>query len=122
MNPHMTQQMNQINSQMSQINPFGAQNTPNSQNAELMKQIGQVLKNPNEAEKTEQLGEIIFYHLLMFISKFNLNTSEGKYDDPTLCSKLTGMFLSIEEKDLLEIIPNNDILVLTVKDVVKVYI
>ncbi len=127
MTQQMTQQMNQINSQMSQINPFGNTNTVpmrnnNNTDPEFISKIVSILKNPNVEERTDQLGEIIFYYLLKFIAKFNLNVSEGRFDDPTLCSKLTGMFLSIEEKDLLEILSKNDILVLTIKDVVNVII
>jgi hypothetical protein len=111
-----TSHMNQINSQMTQINPFGEQRNPDS---EIINDVQNILKTDSE-EKTELLGETIFYYLLRFIAKYNLNNSEGKFDDPALCSKLTGMFLSIEVKDLLEILSNSQYLVFTIKDVLKV--
>lgn len=118
-NNQLNPQINQINSQMSQINPFGFGMKP-TQDTEFINNVLRILKNPNNEEKTEQLGETIFYYLINFIAKYNLNTSEGRFDDPTLCSKLTGMFLSIDEKDLLEILSNNEILIITIKDVVNV--
>jgi hypothetical protein len=120
-NPNMSNpQFNQINSQMSQISPFNNQPIKSSEDIEFMNEVNRIMRIPNSDEKTELLGESIFYYLLRFISKYNLNISKGRFDDPTLCSKLTGMFLSIEEKDLLDIFTNQDVLTMTIKDVLMV--
>jgi RNA recognition motif-containing protein len=120
-NPHVNAQMNQINSQISQINPFGnPQVNKSSEDLEFLEEVKKILRKGASDERTEHLGETIFYYLLRFISKYNLNTSKGRFDDPTLCSKLTGMFLSIEEADLMEIISKNEVLTMTIMDVVNV--
>ncbi len=120
-NPHVNAQMTQINSQISQINPFGnPQVVKSSEDLEFLEEVKKILRKTPSDERTEHLGETIFYYLLRFISKYNLNTSKGRFDDPTLCSKLTGMFLSIEEADLMEIISKNDVLTMTIMDVVNV--
>ncbi len=119
-NPNMNPQMNQINSQMSQISPFGNTQIKSAEDIEFLNEVNKIFRNPNSDEKTESLGETVFYYLLRFISKFNLNISKGRFDDPTLCSKLTGMFLSIDEKDLLEIFSNQEVLTMTINDVLMV--
>jgi hypothetical protein len=124
LNMHINPQLSQINSQMSQISPFNAQPTKSSEEVEFLNEINKILRSPNSEERTELLGETIFYYLLRFIAKYNLNISKGRFDDPTLCSKLTGMFLSIEEKDLLDIFSNQEVLTITINDVlmVKIYL
>lgn len=120
LNMHLNPQLSQINSQMSQISPFNVQPIKSSEEVEFLNEINKILRSANSEEKTELLGETIFYYLLRFIAKYNLNTSKGRFDDPTLCSKLTGMFLSIEEKDLLDIFSNQEVLTITINDVLMV--
>jgi hypothetical protein len=120
LNMHINPQLSQINSQMSQISPFNAQPIKSSEEVEFFNEINKILRSANTDERTELLGETIFYYLLRFIAKYNLNTSKGRFDDPTLCSKLTGMFLSIEEKDLLDIFSNQEVLTITINDVLMV--
>jgi RNA recognition motif-containing protein len=118
-NQQMNSQVNQITSQMNQMKPFGAPQKA-QEDIDFLNDVQKILKDSSLEDKTESLGEVMFYYLLRFIAKFNLNRSNGKFDDPTLCSKLTGMFLSIEEKDLMDILTNTEVLTITINDVVGV--
>ena len=92
----------------------------NQDNVELVNKIKQIISIPNLEERKELLGETIFYFLLRFIPTFNLNQTSGKFSDDVLCSKLTGIFLHTDEKELVNILSNVEILVLTIKDVINV--
>jgi hypothetical protein len=92
----------------------------NTDNFELVNKIKQIIAIPNLDERKELLGETIFYFLLRFIPSLNLNQTFGKFSDDVLCSKLTGIFLHTDEKELVNILSNIEILVLTIKDVINV--
>ena len=90
-------------------------------NLEIINKIKSILKQtPFGDERREILGETLFYFLLHFIKSYSLNTSSGLFDDATLCSKLTGILINLDESDLVEILGNNEILNGTVKDVTRV--
>jgi hypothetical protein len=92
-------------------------------NIEFVNEIKKILLIQNTEERNELLGETIFYFLLHhLIPKYNLNITRGKYDDTILCSKLTGILLHTDEAELLEIVSNTEILLLTIKDVIMVSI
>ena len=136
MNPNQMnqQQMNQYNqmqqmrmNQMNQMQQMQQNQSRNitqpkgrNDNGEFVDSIKKIIQITNIEEKTELLGETIFYFLMSFISKYNLNQSNGKFDDTHLCSKLTGIFLQTDEKEIIEIFSNSEILMLTIKDVVMV--
>ena len=117
--------MQQMNKNRGSINPKinqGGFNVPskNQDNMELVNKIKQIISIPNLEERKELLGETLFYFLLRFIPTFNLNQTSGKFSDDVLCSKLTGIFLHTDEKELVNILSNIEILVLTIKDVINV--
>ena len=114
-----TQQMNQNRGNLNHAN---MSNIPprNPDNFELVNKIKQIIAIPSLEERKELLGETIFYFLLRFIPSFNLNQTFGKFSDDVLCSKLTGIFLHTDEKELVNILSNIEILVLTIKDVINV--
>jgi hypothetical protein len=90
-------------------------------NLEFVNEIKKILLIQNQEERNELLGETIFYFLLHhLIPKYNLNISNGKFDDTILCSKLTGILLHTDETELLEIVSNTEILLMTIRDVIIV--
>ena len=89
-------------------------------NIDLVLKVKNILKEKESEERSEMLGETLFYFLLDFINTFKLNISLGKFDDTFLCSKLTGILMHTEENQLIEIIRNSEILKLTIQDVIKV--
>lgn len=89
-------------------------------NPDLVKEIQRIVKISNPEEKTETLGETLFYFLLNVISQYKLNITNGAIDDAILSSKLTGMLLQTDENELMEIVSNNEILVMTIRDVIMV--
>lgn len=91
-------------------------------NEELVQTVKTILQNKESEERTEMLGETLFYFLLNFIGKHNLNVSNGKFDDTFLCSKLTGILMHTNEDQLVGIIKNSEILKLTIQDVIRVNI
>jgi hypothetical protein len=131
MNPYM---MNMLMAQQQNMKNMQAMNTgvntnqvsqPQTykvqiDNLEFVNEIKKILLIQNSEEKTELLGETIFYFLLNIIPKYNLNITNGKFDDTILCSKLTGILLHTDESELLEIVSNTEILLLTIKDVIIV--
>jgi hypothetical protein len=116
------QQMNQNRGNLNLKVNQGGVNIPsrNQDNVELLNKIKQIISIPNLEERKELLGETIFYFLLRFIPTFHLNQTSGKFSDDVLCSKLTGIFLHTDEKELVNILSNVEILVLTIKDVINV--
>lgn len=92
----------------------------NAENEKLVNDIKMIMQMKESDEKTELLGETLFYFLLGAISKYKLNITNGVYDDAILCSKLTGILLQAEENELLDIVENNEILVMTIRDVIMV--
>jgi len=126
-NPYMMNNQ-QVYTQQMNLKRGGANSNPimtnmparNTDNFELVNKIKQIIAIPNLEERKELLGETIFYFLLRFIPSLNLNQTLGKFSDEVLCSKLTGIFLHTDEKELVNILSNIEILVFTIKDVINV--
>jgi hypothetical protein len=116
------QKMQQLNQNRGNMNLNLNTNikTRTQENMELVNKIKQIIAIPNLEERKELLGETIFYFLLRFISSYNLNQTFGKFSDDVLCSKLTGIFLHTDENELVKILSNMEILILTIKDVINV--
>ena len=83
----------------------------------LLETIQEKLKIDNPEERTEAVGETLFYFLIKFIPQYGLNTTKGKFNDSDLCSKLTGILIKTEPKILLQIISNTQGLYNSLKDV-----
>ena len=75
------------------------------------------VEDPNE--RTEAVGETLFYFLIKFIPDYGLNTTNGKYNDSDLCSKLTGILIKTDPSILLQIISTTSGLYNSLKDVLK---
>ena len=115
-------QNNQImqNMQMmeNQYDPFENNNIRITVEGEhLLETIQEKLKIDNPEERTEAVGETLFYFLIKFIPQYGLNTTKGKFNDSDLCSKLTGILIKTEPKILLQIISNTQGLYNSLKDV-----
>jgi len=93
----------------------------NSKNevTEFISAIKGILSMPHTDERTEQLGEIIFYFLHEFIPKYNLNIIPN-LDDTVLCSKLTGILINEDDNEILEIVSNNETIIMFIKNVIVV--
>ena len=85
----------------------------------LLEIIKEKLKIENNEERTEAVGETLFYFLIKFIPQYGLNTTNGKFNDSDLCSKLTGILIKTEPKVLLQIISNTQGLYNSLKDVLS---
>lgn len=95
------------------------QNSPNNEVNEFIISIKKILSLPHTEERTEQLGEIIFYFLHEFIPKFNLNIIPN-LDDTVLCSKLTGILINEDDNEILEIVSSNETIIMFIKSVIVV--
>ena len=85
----------------------------------LQGEIGGGRSLPHTEERTEQLGEVIFYFLHEFIPKYNLNVIPN-LDDTVLCSKLTGILINEDDNEILEIVSSNESIIMFIKNVVLV--
>ena len=85
----------------------------------LLETIQEKLKIENVDDRTEAVGETLFYFLIKFIPQYGLNTTNGKFNDSDLCSKLTGILIKTEPKILLQIISNTQGLYNSLKDVLN---
>ena len=85
----------------------------------LLETIKEKLKIENNEERTEAVGETLFYFLIKFIPQYGLNTTNGKFNDSDLCSKLTVILIKTEPKVLLQIISNTQGLYNSLKDVLS---
>ena len=85
----------------------------------LVEKITEKLKIEDSDERTEAIGEILFYFLLQFIPQYGLNITEGKFNDSDLCSKLTGILIKTDPRVLLQIISKNDSLYSSLSDVLQ---
>jgi hypothetical protein len=83
----------------------------------LVEQVKEKLKIENPDDMTEALGETLFYFLMKFIPEYNLNITNGKYDDTTICSRLTGILIKTNPENLLEIISKTERLYHSLKEV-----
>lgn len=84
----------------------------------LIKQIQEKLSIQDPEERTEAIGEILFFFLLKFIPQYGLNDYRN-CDDSSLCSKLTGILIRTDTNNLLNIISSNDKLYNSLRDVVN---
>jgi hypothetical protein len=129
------QQINPYNNQttiFNQSEPEKAETTQNIntgtkitvENYDLVNKVQKILQMPNQEDRTEALGETLFYFLLAFIPQYNINTTQGKVNDTIICSKLTGILIKTDERNLIEIISRTDRLVIALRDVmaVKIYV
>jgi len=57
--------------------------------------------------------------LIKFIPQYGLNTTNGKFNDSDLCSKLTGILIKTEPNILLQIISSTQGLFNSLKDVLN---
>ena len=85
----------------------------------LLDTIKEKLKIDNIEERTEAIGEKLFYFLIKFIPQYGLNITNGMISDEDLCSKLTGILIKTEPDILLGIISSTQGLYNSLKDVLK---
>ena len=133
-NPYIMQQMMQQQQQMNNNN-YGMNNNMqndfmmNNQNnnndritvegEHLLEIIKDKLKIENPEEKTEAVGEKLFYFLIKFIPQYGLNNTNGLFKDEDLCSRLTGILIKTEPEILLQIISSTQNLYNSLKDVLN---
>ena len=117
--------MDMQNMQNMQIMP-NMPNIPNQNNnkitvegEKLLETVKENLKVEDPNERTEAVGETLFYFLIKFIPDYGLNTTNGKYNDSDLCSKLTGILIKTDPSILLQIISTTSGLYNSLKDVLK---
>lgn len=114
----MNLQQNQRLNNLQMNNPM---QTSVNENSEFIKNIENILQLPHSEERTENLGEIIFYYLLDFIPKYKLNVTGGQFDDTILCSKLTGILIHEDDQEIVDIVSNTENLLIFIKNVVMVF-
>lgn len=105
--------MNQINMNTDKITVEGEH---------LLEIINEKLKIENPDERTEAIGEKLFYFLIKFIPQYGLNITNGMTSDEDLCSKLTGILIKTEPNILLGIISSTQNLYTSLKDVLNTLI
>ena len=134
MNQHqfMIEQMMQQQRNMDMQNMQNIQMMPNMPNApnqnnnkitvegeNLLETVKENLKVEDPNERTEAVGETLFYFLIKFIPDYGLNTTNGKFNDSDLCSKLTGILIKTDPSILLQIISTTSGLYNSLKDVLN---
>lgn len=112
-------QNNFMNQNMMNLQPPSNEKKITIESENLVEKVKLVLQIKNEDEKTECLGESLFYFLKEFIPQYKLNITGGKCSDAELCSKLTGILIKTDETNLLEIISDNDRLYGSLKEVIE---
>ena len=118
--------MNDINNLNAQMNLLMNQNNNNNnnntkitvENYNLVEKVKKNLEIEDPEQRTEALGETIFFFLLKFIPAYGLNITNGKINDSDISSKLTGILIKTDTNNLFEIISKNDRLVHSLKDVI----
>ena len=116
------QQMNNMfnnNNVMQQNKIMQNNNKITVESEHLLEKITEKLKIEDADERTEAIGEILFYFLLQFIPQYGLNITEGRFNDSDLCSKLTGILIKTDPLILLQIIAKNDSLYNSLSDVLQ---
>jgi RNA recognition motif-containing protein len=83
----------------------------------LLEIVKNQLKIENPDERTEALGETIYYFLIKFIPEYKLNITKGKCDDDFLCSKLTGILIKTKQENLIQIFSKTTRLYNAIKEV-----
>ena len=117
LNPNINQQMQNMDNQYMQNDNNMMRITVEGEH--LLDTIKEKLKIEDNEEKTEAVGETLFYFLIKFIPQYGLNTTNGKYNDSDLCSKLTGILIKTEPNILLQIISSTQGLYNSLKDVLN---
>jgi len=117
LNPNINQQMQNMDNQYMQNDNNMMRITVEGEH--LLDTIKEKLKIEDNEEKTEAVGETLFYFLIKFIPQYGLNTTNGKYNDSDLCSKLTGILIKTEPNILLQIISSTHGLYNSLKDVLN---
>jgi len=117
LNPNINQQMQNMDNQYMQNDNNMMRITVEGEH--LLDNIKEKLKIEDNEEKTEAVGETLFYFLIKFIPQYGLNTTNGKYNDSDLCSKLTGILIKTEPNILLQIISSTQGLYNSLKDVLN---
>ena len=124
----MAQSLNpNYNQQMPKMQNMGNQYMQNDNNMtritvegeHLLDNIKEKLKIENSDDRTEAVGETLFYFLIKFIPQYGLNTTNGQFNDSDLCSKLTGILIKTEPTILLQIISSTQGLYNSLKDVLN---
>ena len=116
-----------LNQQMPKMQNMGNQFMQNDNNMgritvegeHLLETIKEKLKIENSDDRTEAVGETLFYFLIKFIPQYGLNTTNGEFNDSDLCSKLTGILIKTEPTFLLQIISSTTGLYNSLKDVLN---
>ena len=85
----------------------------------LLEIIQEKLKIENPDDRTEAVGEKLFYFLIKFIPQYGLNNINGLFKDEDLCSRLTGILIKTEPEILLQIISSTQNLYNSLKDVLN---
>ena len=73
----------------------------------------------DDSERREQIGETLFYFLERFIPQYNINKTNGLYDNHNLCAKTTGILLSAKPSELLQIVSSTQTLYYILIELVK---
>ena len=117
LNPNYNQQMQNMGNQFMQNDNNMARITVEGEH--LLDTIKEKLKIENSDDRTEAVGETLFYFLIKFIPQYGLNTTNGEFNDSDLCSKLTGILIKTEPSVLLQIISSTQGLYNSLKDVLN---
>ena len=117
LSPNLNQQMPNIGNQFMQNNNNMVRITVEGEH--LLETIKEKLKIENSDDRTEAVGETLFYFLIKFIPQYGLNTTNGEFNDSDLCSKLTGILIKTEPNILLQIISSTQGLYNSLKDVLS---
>ena len=111
--------MNYQNFMNNPQNMYPQANRITVEGADLMNKVIEKLKIENKDERTEAIGELLFYFLKDFIPQYGLNTTNGQMSDIDLCSKLTGILIKTESSNLLQIISTTEGLRSSLTDVLQ---
>ena len=83
----------------------------------LVETVKNKLQIENPEERTEALGETLYYFLIKFIPQYKLNITRGKCDDDVICARLTGILIKSNQEYLLQIISKTTRLYNALKEV-----
>ena len=83
----------------------------------LFETVKNKLQIENPEERTEALGETLYYFLIKFIPQYKLNITRGKCEDDVICARLTGILIKSNQEYLLQIISKTTRLYNALKEV-----
>lgn len=86
----------------------------------FVKELYPILNKKDDLKRSEILGDKIFFFLFNFLQMNKVNQSSLPIED--LCSRLTGIFINVEQNSLLEIFESESTLINTVNDIINVSI